>query len=320
MRRLTLTLALFLAACGGDDAPSDPPEATPAATPAAAPEAKEAAPEGAAATDGPKIFPAPDDVAAIPEGAETAESGLAWKVLTPGTGEETPSEQAKVTVHYKGWQTNGTNFDSSYKRNKPAEFPLNRVIAGWTEGVGYMKKGESRRFWIPEDLAYKGRPGAPSGMLVFDIELLSWEEPPPPLPAPENVAAAPADALTTESGLKWKSLKAGTGAQPAATDRVKVHYTGWTTDGKQFDSSVQRGRPATFPLNKVIAGWTEGLQLMKIGEKARFWIPEELAYKGRPGAPAGMLVFDVELLEVVAPPKRPVPAQVKKKQLEIKPQ
>ncbi len=79
---------------------------------------------------------------------------------------------------------------------------------------------------------------------------------------------------------------------------MTVHYSGWTTDGAGFDSSVKRGTPATFPLSRVIAGWTEGLQLMVEGEKRRFWIPESLAYKGRPGSPAGMLVFDVELISI----------------------
>jgi FKBP-type peptidyl-prolyl cis-trans isomerase len=121
----------------------------------------------------------------------------------------------------------------------------------------------------------------------------------PPMPkAPADVAAPPADAVKTASGLASKLLKAGTGAKPGPTSVVTVHYTGWTTDGKGFDSSVTRGRPATFPLNRVIPGWTEGLQLMTIGEERRFWIPQDLAYKGRRGAPAGMLVFDVELISI----------------------
>jgi peptidylprolyl isomerase len=82
---------------------------------------------------------------------------------------------------------------------------------------------------------------------------------------------------------------------------VKVHYTGWTTDGKMFDSSVTRGQPLEFPLNAVIPGWTEGMQQVPVGASVRLWIPEALAYKGSPGAPAGMLVFDVELLEIVKP-------------------
>ena len=128
--------------------------------------------------------------------------------------------------------------------------------------------------------------------------------PPPPakpgdIAAPADVAAPPADAEKTASGLASKVLTAGTGTEkPTAIDTVKVHYTGWTTDGKMFDSSVTRGQPASFPLNQVIAGWTEGVALMVVGEKRRFWIPVELAYQGRPGAPAGMLVFDVELLGI----------------------
>lgn len=119
-----------------------------------------------------------------------------------------------------------------------------------------------------------------------------------PIPAPEDVAAPPAGAQVTASGLAYTVLSPGEGPTPAASDTVKVHYTGWTTDGKMFDSSVARGEPSTFPLGGVIAGWTEGLQLMPVGAKHRMWIPEQLAYRGQPGRPAGTLVFDVELLAI----------------------
>ena len=243
---------------------------------------------------------APADVAAPPEDAITTESGLAYKVLKAGSGKERPTATREVEVHYTGWQTDGTMFDSSYKRNQTAKFPLNRVIAGWTEGVQLMVQGEKTRFWIPEKLAYKGKPGAPSGMLVFDIELVSIV---PSIsdrfPAPADVAEPPADAKRTASGLAYKVITAGTGAvHPTESSRVQVHYTGWQTDGTTFDSSKKRGRPATFPLTSVISGWTEGVQLMVTGETTRFWIPEDLAYKGRPGRPSGMLVFDIELLEI----------------------
>ena len=79
---------------------------------------------------------------------------------------------------------------------------------------------------------------------------------------------------------------------------VKVHYSGWLTNGEMFDSSVVRGEPIEFGLNQVIPGWTEGVQLMVIGEKRRLWIPQNLAYNGQPGAPPGMLVFDVELIDI----------------------
>ncbi len=130
--------------------------------------AEQARPTGPAAGD----IPAPPDVAAPPADAEKTASGLASKVITKGTGTVHPKAESMVEVHYSGWTTDGKMFDSSHKRGKPAQFPLNRVIPGWTEGVQLMVEGEKRRFWIPQDLAYKGRPGPPQGMLVFDVELL----------------------------------------------------------------------------------------------------------------------------------------------------
>ena len=108
--------------------------------------------------------------------------------------------------------------------------------------------------------------------------------------------------VTLPSGLQYQVLKEGNGKSPKATDKVVCHYEGMLIDGTMFDSSVQRGEPATFPLNGVIAGWTEGLQLMKEGAKYRFFIPYQLGY-GERGAgasipPLATLVFDVELIEV----------------------
>ncbi|HXU83366.1 MAG TPA: FKBP-type peptidyl-prolyl cis-trans isomerase [Polyangia bacterium] len=115
------------------------------------------------------------------------------------------------------------------------------------------------------------------------------------------MAAPPPEAKTTSSGLAYRVLEKGTGTRhPGATSVVEVHYSGWTTDGELFDSSVVRGETATFPLDGVIAGWTEGLQLMVEGEKARFWIPGRLAYGDEPSpdTPTGTLVFDVQLLAI----------------------
>ena len=108
--------------------------------------------------------------------------------------------------------------------------------------------------------------------------------------------------ITTESGLQYKVLTKGEGATPAKTDKVTVNYKGATIDGKEFDSSYKRGTPATFPLNRVIPGWTEGLQLMKEGATYQFYIPSELAYgsrgAGRDIGPNSTLIFDVELIKV----------------------
>lgn len=114
-------------------------------------------------------------------------------------------------------------------------------------------------------------------------------------------AAKKPGAVKTASGMVYTETVAGTGATPAATDTVKVHYRGTLLDGTEFDSSIKRGQPAEFPLNQVIGCWTEGLQKMKAGGKATFVCPSEIAYgdRGRPSIPPGAtLLFDVELLEV----------------------
>lgn len=119
---------------------------------------------------------------------------------------------------------------------------------------------------------------------------------------PADVAAPPADALRTESGLASKVLRVGVGhLRPTPRSSVVVHFTGWTTDGEMFDSSVVSGSPAPFQVDEVIPGWTEGLQLMVAGEKRRFWIPGNLAYDHLPpekGYPRGTLVFDIELIAI----------------------
>jgi FKBP-type peptidyl-prolyl cis-trans isomerase FkpA len=137
---------------------------------------------------------------------------------------------------------------------------------------------------------------------------------PAPAPAPAAPAAvttstaaptAPAvgGSVTTSSGLVFKTLKAGTGASPTATDMVKVHYRGTFPDGKEFDSSFKRGQPAEFPLNRVIRCWTEGVQMMQVGGRAQLICPAAIAYgaRGTPGGPIppnATLHFEVELLGI----------------------
>jgi len=196
-------------------APATKPAETSTATPATpATEAKPAVEQ----------IPAPPDVAAPPADAEKTASGLASKVLAPGTGTLHPGPSDPVKVDYTGWTTDGKTFDSTVVRGKPAILPLDRVITGWQEGLQLMVKGEKRRFWIPAQLAYEGRPNRPQGMLVFDVTLLEILKPPP---APPDVAAAPSDAQRTRSGLASKVLTPGNGTRhPKEGSVVKVHYTG----------------------------------------------------------------------------------------------
>jgi peptidylprolyl isomerase len=252
----------------------------------------------------PKDPNAPKDVAAAPESATKTQSGIAYTVIKAGEGDASPTDGDLLKVNFKGWDTNGASIGSSETMGGPMALSLDQSpIKGWAEILKTMKKGESRRVWIPENLTFesKGR-GAPEGALTFDLELVEFKPKPVAPKAPADVAAPPADATKTASGLAYKVLKAGTGKRkPTATDTVKVHYAGWTTDGKLFDNSIERDEQAQFPLNQVIKGWTEGVQLMVEGEKRRFWIPVELAYNNQPGKPAGMLVFDIELFTIVTP-------------------
>jgi len=266
-----------LKAAGDADSPS--PEAAPAAV---------------------DVTAAPADVAQAPKDATRSASGLASKVLKRGTGKLHPKAADTVVVDYTGWTKDGKVFDSSLTRHARSSFGVAQVIPGWTEALQLMVVGEKRRVWIPARLAYGENPmaGAPAGDLVFDVELHTIIETPQ---APDNVSAPPSSAKKTATGIAYVVLRKGSGAvHPTLWSRVKVHYTGWTTDGKMFDSSLTRAEPAIFGLEQVIAGWTEGVQLMVVGEKTRFWIPSELAYGNnpRPGAPVGMLVFDIELLEI----------------------
>jgi len=112
--------------------------------------------------------------AAAATGAVKTDSGIVYTETTAGTG-ASPTASDRVKVHYRGTLINGTEFDSSYARNEPAEFPLGGVIRCWTEGVQRMVEGDKVRLWIPEDLAYRGAAGSPQGMLVFDIELIRIE-------------------------------------------------------------------------------------------------------------------------------------------------
>ena len=143
-------------------------------------------------------------------------------------------------------------------------------------------------------------------LLLATLVFAAGCSPPPPdslpqIPAPPDVAMAPADAVRTSSNLASKVLQPGTGTRhPRPNSTVTVHYTGWTTDGHMFDSSIARGQPATFGLDEVIPGWTVGVQMMVEGEKRRFWIPARLAYEGSPGKPQGLLVFDIELIRIAS--------------------
>lgn len=255
------------------------------------------------------------------DGVQVTESGLQYIVLEKGDG-ASPTQDGFVTIHYRGKFIDGTEFDSSHSRGEPATFPVGRVIPGFTEALLLMQEGDTFEVTIPSDLAY-GEDGAGGGVipgnstLIFELELLET------LTAEEletlqqrRIEAAKAEGVeflernksnegvqVTESGLQYRVIEEGNGKSPTETSLVTVNYSGKLTNGEEFDSSYRRGEPASFPLNGVIRGWTEGLQLMKEGAKYEFFIPYELGY-GERGTGSGSippyatLIFVVELISV----------------------
>jgi FKBP-type peptidyl-prolyl cis-trans isomerase len=210
-------------------------------------------------------------------------SGTMTQVLAPGSGSAHAADSDYVKLHYTIYSPEGKQLDA-VQAPRQGVVAVEKLKPGWREAIEAMTEGEQRRVWLPDE------------KLIIDTELVGIVHPPA---TPADVAAPPADATVTKSGLAYKILRPGTGEKhPSRRSVVRVHYSGWTTDGKLFDSSVVRGEPSEFPVEAVIPGWSEGLQLMTPGEIARFWIPAKLAYANDKTKPQGMLVFDVELIGI----------------------
>ena len=240
----------------------------------------------------------------VPKEFTTTKSGLKYKILRK-SAKAKPKESSTVKVHYKGWLDSGKVFDSSYERGESIEFPLNGVIPGWTEGMQLVGEGGMIELEIPYELGYgeQGTTGIPGkSTLHFLVELLEVQK---PLEPGASDADAPAEFTQTDSGLKYRVLRKGAGPKPMGTTTVKVHYKGWLDGGKVFDSSYDRREPIKFPLNRVVKGWSEGMQLVGEGGMIELEIPYDLAYgeEGRPPIipPKSTLHFIVELLEVQVP-------------------
>jgi len=235
----------------------------------------------------------PADLTNPPAEAERSDDGLVTLKLSDGTGTEHLGAEGLARVRYTVWKSDGT-LVQHVAAPQSVMLGVQKMIPGWGTAVQKMVVGEKRLVWIPQALG--GGRIKEGESLVIDTELVEILEVPT---TPPDVAAAPADAITTPSGLAYKVLRAGTGTEhPKRRGNVTVHYSGWTTDGKLFDSSILRGETAQFGLDGVITGWTEGLQLMVEGEKTRFWIPSKLAYGKEKGKPQGTLVFDIELVAI----------------------
>lgn len=263
--------------------------------------------------------PGPVDADA-PEGFTTTKSGLEYRIRRKSDGKQ-PTAKSMVAVHFRGRlnDEHGDIFETSYGTGgTPAQFGVSDLIPGWTEGLLLVGEGGMIELKIPGNLGFgeKGQPPAIPGnaTLHFIVELIHVGDDVKPTEThkydgPEHPVeeAAPSDEkmpegfTATASGLKYRVTKESNGRKPKATDKVKVHYRGKLTNGTVFDESYKRGKPAEFPLNGVIAGWTEGLQLVGEGGSIELIIPGKLGYpNGQPPTipPNATLHFTVDLLEV----------------------
>jgi peptidylprolyl isomerase len=251
-------------------------------------------------------IPAPPDVAAPPADAEKTASGLAMKVLSAGTGTAHPRATDYASVEYTGWTRDGVAFEAS--QGNPRRFDLAGVIPGWNEALTKMVVGEKRRIWVPKELGFANLPriiGPPKDDLTYDIELI--EIIPSPV-VPVDVKAPPRTAKRTSSGLAYRVLSPGQGkVHPTKGSRAEVSFAAWTPEGRLFETSLLGGGSMSVKLEKLIPGWSEGLQLMVEGETMRLWIPGKLAYgeivKGRKELPfmkpSGPVVYDVTLFKIL---------------------
>ena len=239
--------------------------------------------------------PPPPDVAEAPADA-TETDNVRSKVLAPGTGHSRPLDDDVVEVHYTMWTKDGATVDDSRSRGTPATWIVRRISpAGLASGIRAMVEGEKRRLWISPYFSSEWTHQA----LTVDVELLRVTSPKPAPPTDRQLVTPPPDTARTSSGLRYHVHRAGTGTEhPRPTSTVTIHYTAWSAQPSTiFDDTVARGAPATVAVDEVMAGLSEALQRMVVGERTRFWIPAELAY-APPGPPQTALVFDVELVGI----------------------
>lgn len=244
------------------------------------------------AAGAPQLPPA----ATPPPDAIRSADALASKVLATGTGTAHPSATSVVTVRYELW-SDGVRIDSSEARGgKPSTWALDQVLPGLREGIALMVAGEKRRIWVPPSLGYMGLGDRPAGVLVFDVELLSIA--PQEIPSKAEFTTPPASAARTPRGVRYQVLRTGTGGEhPGPLSTVTLSYVGWTDRGMKFDDSIARHQPMTAAVDTLMPGLADAVQQMVVGEKARVWIPADLAYSP-PGPPRIPLVFDLELLGI----------------------
>lgn len=233
--------------------------------------------------------------------AVTTESGLKYWDIKVGKGERLLPD-ATVIFEVTAWLSDGTVFENSVGKNKPAKAYIGRLVKGLAEGIASMRVGGKRLFEIPPKLGHGERGSAkvpPNETLLYEVELIGVEQPPQPTSV-EGLTP-----VTTESGLKYYDFKVGNGAQPLPGGKVKVHYGAWVAGGRLIRSTLKQPGPVNVSLDGVCDGWAEGIGSMKVGGKRQIHVPPELG-PGEDGGdripPNSAVIFEVELFDIVPPP------------------
>ncbi len=242
----------------------------------------------------------PRDVEAPPADARREACGSTSRLLAPGTGTQRPSDDDRVLLEYATFARSGRALDSSRAHGEPTVESVRNLSPGLACVVKRMSVGESRRVWVPAALQPMDQE-EPNDVapvdLTIDITLRELTRAPQ---RPDDYAAPPRAAHRTATGLSYRHLRRGSGQRrPAANSRVTIYHSGWTSRGVLFESSALAGQPASYLTYELPSGLGEGVQLMHVGDKVRFWLPERLAYAGaHRSAVKGPVVFDVELLAI----------------------
>jgi peptidylprolyl isomerase len=241
----------------------------------------------------------PPDVAGPPKDAKTAKAGGRWMVVKRGEGgKERARPWDEVAVAYTGWDRTGKLLNSTELQGKPVVAPAENLPAIFREVIPQLAVGDRARFWFPATMLANVK-DPPEGDVCYEAELVSITRLAEPPPVPPDVAAPPKDAKQTPKGAFYRVLKSGGGTQiPTSKDTITAHLTGWTSDGKRFESTIPKGTPKTWRVVAMIPGLTDAFLLMPVGDTWRIWVPENLAYAGGPGRPQGMLVFDVTMVSI----------------------
>ncbi len=249
-----------------------------------------------------KARPAPppplsEELVSVPADATRLPSGLAYKVLREGKpGGSPPLDKDVVAVFVLGRSPNGEVFHDSFGQGKAQRMQVKHTFPAWREAMRSMVPGEIRRWWFPADAVPPNPKTGRRELAVFDVELVDVGRIPDP---PRSVSEPDPKARRLPSGVAVLLVNSGKGPRKLGrSDGALVSFTCWLSDGRAVNSSIAEGHPTLFPMDKVMSGFADCLEGMRLSEKRYCWLPAE-RNEGFPGAPPGALVFELELLDIL---------------------